>query len=539
MPTNSHIKRSSRSTAPQRFDKPILTTLPAVVLIVVILLAGGCIPAPELSAGLPAVEQAKQPPANADEASVPLTPTPFYPERPRYAPGELVDYTAQTGDTLPGLAVRFNTTVAEILEANSFIPHDATTMPPGMPMKIPIYYLPLWGSPYQILPDSLFVNGPAQVDFDPASFVNQRPGWLKDYYGYVSGANRSGGELVELVAHNYSLSPRLLLALLEYQAGALSEPFLEDTKQDYPLGYRSWNRKGLFLQLAWAANLLNDGYYRFRGNRLSEIEMQDGRLERIDPWQNAASISLHQYFNALLGREAYAQAISPEGLAATYRELFGDPWTAAPHLEGSLTQPQFLLPFEPGDVWALTGGPHAGWGNGEPLAALDFAPPSKTSGCVSSDRWATAVADGVVVRSEEGQVMLDLDGDGDERTGWNIFYLHVGSNGRVPLGTHLKQGERIGHPSCEGGSATGTHIHLARKYNGEWMPAEGWGGVLAFNLEGWTAHSGSQIYLGTLTRHAQVVTACTCSNAASWIRSDRIPIRTPTPENPATPIANQ
>jgi murein DD-endopeptidase MepM/ murein hydrolase activator NlpD len=412
-------------------------------------------------------------------------------------------------------------------------------MPPGMPMKIPIYYLPLWGSPYQILPDSLFINGPAQVGFDTVAFVNERPGWLKDYHGYVSDANRSGGEIVELVAHNYSISPRLLIALLEYQAGALSEPFLEDSKKDYPLGYRSWNRKGLFLQLAWAANQLNDGYYRFRGNRLVEIELQDGRLERVDPWQNAASISLHGYFNVLLEGEAYAAAISPEGLAATYRELFGDPWTAAPHLEGSLTQPAFLLPFEPGDVWALTGGPHAGWGSGEPLAALDFAPPSKTSGCVPSDRWATAVADGVVVRSEEGQVMLDLDGDGDERTGWNVFYLHVGSNGRVPLGAQLKQGERIGHPSCEGGSATGTHIHLARKYNGEWLPAEGWGGVLAFNLEGWTAHNGSQIYLGTLTRHSQVVTACTCSNAASWIHSDRISVRTPTPDDLATPNASQ
>ena len=90
-------------------------------------------------------------------------------------PGELVDYTAQTGDTLPGLAVRFNTTVAEILAANPFIPPDATTMPPGMPMKIPIYYLPLWGSPYQIIPDSLFVNGPAQVGFDTEAFVAASP----------------------------------------------------------------------------------------------------------------------------------------------------------------------------------------------------------------------------------------------------------------------------------------------------------------------------------------------------------------------------
>lgn len=535
-PFNSRLKRLFHRTTTLRFNRKFLNDLLAAVLVTVALLTSGCQPAADLGAGAPSAVEGAQPLQGGGEAAQALpTVTSSYAERPRYAPGELVDYTAQTGDTLPGLAVRFNTSVNEILEANPFIPRDATTMPPGMPMKIPIYYLPLWGSPYQIIPDSLFVNGPAQVDFDTAAFVNARPGWLKNYHGYVSKANRSGGEIVELVAHNYSISPRLLLALLEYQSKALSEPFLEESITDYPLGARGWNRKGLFLQLAWAANLLNDGYYRFRGNRLREIELQGGRLERVDPWQNAASISLHQYFNALLEGEAYTRAISPEGLAATYRELFGDPWTAAPHIEGSLTQPEFLLPFEPGDVWALTGGPHAGWGNGEPLAALDFAPPSKTSGCVPSDRWATAVADGVVVRSEEGQVMLDLDGDGDERTGWNVFYLHVGSDGRVPLGASLKRGDRIGHPSCEGGSATGTHIHLARKYNGEWMPAEGWGGVLAFNLEGWTAHNGSQIYLGTLNRHAQVVTACTCSNAASWIRTDRVPVHTPTPEIQETP----
>jgi len=260
-------------------------------------------------------------------------------------------------------------------------------------------------------------------------------------------------------------------------------------------------------------------------------------MERFDPWQNAATVSLHNFFNALLEPDEFALAVSPEGLARTYRDLFGDPWQSfQPHLPGSLLQPAFLLPFEPGDVWALTGGPHAAWGSGVPLAALDFAPPSKTAGCVYSDRWATAVADGVVVRSEEGQVMIDLDGDGDERTGWNVFYLHVGSDSRVPLGAVLKQGDIIGHPSCEGGSATGTHIHIARKYNGEWLPAAGWDGILAFNLEGWSAQNGSQVYLGTLTRHAQVVTACTCSNAASFIRSDRMPVDPkPTPSGTARP----
>lgn len=503
-------------------------SLPIHLALLASLLFAACIPID--SSGIPEAGPQQAPEAEgqaqdlaeqeAEETQLPI-PSPF-PTRPLYEPGELVDYVAQTGDTLPNLAVRFNTTVAEILEANSFIPATATTMPPGMPMKIPIYYLPLWGSPYRIIPDSLFVNGPAQVGFDTVEFVNAQPGWLKNFTTFASGRNRKGGEVVDVIALNYSVSPRLLLALLEYQAGALSEPEMPANANDFVLGYRDHEHKSLFSQLGWAANLLNNGYYGYRTSRLTEIEYRDGRIERFDPWLNAATASLHNFFNVLLPPDQYAYAIAPEGFAQTYRDLFGDPWeNEQPHIPGSLYQPEFILPFSPGSVWAYTGGPHSVWGVGEPLAAIDFAPPLTASGCQISSEMAMAVADGVVARSEPGVVVLDLDGDGDERTGWAVFYLHIGSNGRVRQGAVLKQGDPVGPPSCEGGRTTGTHVHIARKYNGEWFTAEGLHGILAFNLEGWVAHNGSREYLGTLTRFSQVVTACECSNAASFIKSER------------------
>jgi hypothetical protein len=37
----------------------------------------------------------------------------------------------------------------------------------------------------------------------------------------------------------------------------------------------------------------------------------------------------------------------------------------------------------------------------------------------------------------------------------------------------LAQDDRVGHPSCEGGSSSGIHIHIARKFNGEWVLADG------------------------------------------------------------------
>lgn len=492
------------------------TRLPTWTWVILLGLFGGlfsaCQTQSESSALAGPIEQ--NVPESEESLGADLEITPL-PTRPAYSPGELVDYVVQTGDTLPALVSHFNTSLEELREANPIIPQDATTLPPGMPMQIPIYYAPLWGTSYQILPDSHFVNGPAQVNFSSQDFLKDKPGWLRDYVEYASGENRSSAEIVDLVAGNFSVSPRLLLALIEYQAGGISQPAPIGGIGDYVLGNIDRKHRGLYLQLVWAANTLNNGFYAWRKGDLESITLLDGTLERPDPWQNAGTVALHYYFSLLYPPEEFSHAVGGNGLAAIYKDLFGDAWqNNEPHIPGSLTQPEFVLPFEPGETWALTGGPHTGWGTGSPFAALDFAPPTVKGGCVPSNEWVTAVAPGTVVRSEPGIVVLDLDGDDDDRTGWAIFHLHVATEDRVPIGTRLEVGGKIGHPSCEGGTSTGTHVHVARKYNGEWILAEG---PLAFNLEGWVAKNGAAPYLGTLTRFSKIVTACECSDSQSFI----------------------
>jgi len=428
-----------------------------------------------------------------------------------------VDYLVQPGDTLPVLAAHFNTTVTEIRAANPDIPIEVTTLPPGMPMRIPIYYHSLWGSDFQIIPDSLFVNGPAQVGFDSAAFIAQRGGWLKDYQEYTYYGLQSAAEVIDNVATLYSVSPRLLLALLDFQVGALTLRQQPLDSLDYPLGYRNYAHIGLYLQLNWAANLLNQGYYTWRSGQLETIEHLDSRVEYPDPWQNAATVALQYYFSHIYPFDGFKSATGPEGLALTYASLFGDIWAnVVPHIPGSLQQPPMRLPFPAGNTWAFTGGPHTAWGDGAPWTALDFAPPSAAGGCSEADDMVVAVADGVIARTDTGIAVLDLDGDGDERTGWTVFYLHLSTQGKPPVGTQLKAGDPIGHPSCERGRSTGTHIHIARKYNGEWIPAEG---LLAFNLEGWIAWNGSEPYLGYLRQPGLSVRACVCSDPESHITS--------------------
>ncbi|HIE37676.1 MAG TPA: hypothetical protein EYP77_01145 [Anaerolineae bacterium] len=134
--------------------------------------------------------------------------------------------------------------------------------------------------------------------------------------------------------------------------------------------------------------------------------------------------------------------------------------------------------------------------------------------------YVTASTAGLVVRSENGVVVLDLDGDGFEQTGWVLIYLHIATQDRVANGAWVETGDLLGHPSCEGGHSTGTHVHMARKYNGEWMAADG---AIPLVLTGWRVHAGERPYQGTLTRDGETVTASTVGAHFSKIVRDHYP----------------
>ena len=124
---------------------------------------------------------------------------------------------------------------------------------------------------------------------------------------------------------------------------------------------------------------------------------------------------------------------------------------------------------------------------GSAWAALDFVPAGDQLGCYDSDEWITAMAPGLVVYSDFGSVVVDLDGDGFTGTGWVITYMHLATRDRMPAGTYVNTGDALGHPSCEGGFSNGTHVHITRTYNGRWVAADG---PIPFAM-GWLALPGA------------------------------------------------
>jgi LasA protease len=453
--------------------------------------------------------QALEQPANphpagtpvSDPALQPSVDAPFPESDPYY-----FYYTVQLGDTLAALAGRFGVDTLQIT-SNEYIRPDGL-LPAGQLLVIPnlsesVYELPL------LFPDSEVIFSPTGIDFSIDQFIYASGGFLSTYSEEVDDEPLSGVEIVRRVAYDTSINPRLLLAMLEYRSGwVLGQP-KSPAAVTHPFGFYVPNYTGLYKELALAAKQLNMAYYAWRSGGLTQLRFPNGARLPIDPRANAGTVAVQDVFARFFSPPYWEDALyGHNNFNLLYEQLFGDPWSRAVEagalFPAELVQPPLELPFLPGERWALTGGPHISWNTGTPRGAVDFAPVTGESACTVSRAWVTASAAGLVTRSERGVVVIDLDGDGFEQTGWALVYLHIAESERVPAGTWVDVDERIGHPSCEGGAATGTHVHLARKYNGEWLPASG---VVPFIMSGWEVQAGERAYEGFLVKGERIVTA--------------------------------
>ncbi|MCL5274493.1 MAG: LysM peptidoglycan-binding domain-containing protein, partial [Chloroflexi bacterium] len=426
-------------------------------------------------------------------------------------------YLVQQGDTLGGIAAAIGATVADLQRINGM--GSSTDLRAGQTIKI---RLPIkdHAPSIKLIPDSELVNSPTAAQFDVAKFMSGHNGYLNRYSEKFDSVGDVRREIVERVAQQLSVHPRLLLALLEYEGGWVDNPYPGGDALRYPLGVRTSDRRTFSRQLSWAGARLNEGYYGWRLATRLFVTLGDGGRAYMGDGINAGTAGLQNYLAAVSTHATYMQAMGDDarGFIQTYKRLFGDPWQydLGQLVPDGLEQPQMALPWAKGETWLITGGPHAAYGVGSPWAAIDFTP-SGSSGCMSLPQFVTALAPGVIARSVNGEVVEAMDPSGDERIGWSIFYMHIGTPDRARVGDRVIAGSPIGHPSCEGGESSGSHLHLARKYNGEWLPA---GGNIPFTMSGWVVSEGNQEYDGAIAHGGLVRMPCQCkdinTNGVAW-----------------------
>ena len=426
-------------------------------------------------------------------------------------------YYAQSGDMLSAVANRFGVEENEITSDADLT--KTTLIDPGTLLVIPNHITEPTTPNIQIMPDAEIIFSITAADFDITEYVQEANGYLSDFQDYLGSTGAiNGDKAIERLAVENSINPRLLLGLLEFEGRWVRGKPVDIFHTEYPMGFNDYHFKGMTVQMVWAINNMSIAYYGWRAGTLTHLQFPDGSTLRIDPRLNAGTVAIQYLFSLTHSQSQWSQIIDPNsGFPVMYKEMFGDPWARAdtvnPIFPSALNQPALVLPFAPNTKWSLTGGPHNGWGqisadiygvSHSVYAAIDFAPAAAKTGCEITTAWVTASAPGLVVRSENGAVMVDLDGDGYEQSGWNILYMHISSKERVAVGTWLETNDRIGHPSCEGGVSTGTHLHFARKYNGEWVTADG---PIPFILSGWRVVAGDRAYEGKLVRGDDVVIA--------------------------------
>ncbi len=481
-------------------------------LLALIVLVGACVRPPAPPVATPKASPTAKPPltpvvrrAKTSPRSL-VTPT----ARPAATPRPAT-YTVQPGDTLALIATRFDTSVEELMRLNGLTNPDLIYV--GQVLRLPDNQPDATAPPLHLVPDSEAVYGPGYRTFSVAAAVRQQGGYLASYSEVVDGRELTGIEIVERVARQFSVGPRVLLAIMEVQSGWLTQA---EPHTSYAFGLPDPQRDTLFLQTSWAANRLNQAYYAQAAGRDPFMTFADGTRWASHPATNPGSAAVANVIAQTTDPETW-RVRALEAFPATYHRLFGDPWAKdIPLVPPSLEQPYLSLPWPRGEGWYFTGGPHPGWGTFGSWAALDFTPPDVSS-CWPSSTWAVAAAPGLVVHSYEGEVIIDLDGDGFVGTGWTLLYLHMAKAGRVKEGTWVQRGTPVGHPSCEGGFADAAHLHIARRYNGVWMGAEG---PVPFALSMWEAVPANHPYDGWLVRGEERREACACRAESNLLVAD-------------------
>ena len=201
--------------------------------------------APKNPTGVVSTPAGVQPPVEDLPSVTPFQPATRVPDQPVYTPTPDVErslptprtdeltYIIQSGDTIGIIANQFGVDAESLISYNSLA--NPNLLEVGQVLRIPPTRQTTPGSSFKIIPDSELVNGPSAV-VNIADLVSQGGGYLSLYHETVDETWYSGADVLRRIVTEYSVNPRLLLAVLEYQSGWVTNANPAESTHDYPMG---------------------------------------------------------------------------------------------------------------------------------------------------------------------------------------------------------------------------------------------------------------------------------------------------------------
>jgi len=298
--------------------------------------------------------------------------------------------------------------------------------------------------------DALVYTHEEMFHFDTAD-------WLARHAPHLSAQ-------AEVIAHwaGYSaVSPRVLLALMEQQTGAVTRRPLDPATGQRPFGTLV-EARGFSAQTREVALRLADSMFDL------------GESSATGPVRLARGNPLQTLMLLAPAPPPAPRKAAGDDFQRTYARLFGSARMAPLPSSGRAAQPRadalpppdlLRFPWPEGKRWHV-GGAHGDSGTGRyPMNAIDFFVQGAW-GSNQSNYWVAASAAGTFKR--HSSCMAEVVHGG----GYSTVYYHLG-NMQPQTGAQLVVGAAIANPAntmrqalCNGGFSTGPHQHWSLRYNG-------------------------------------------------------------------------
>ncbi len=309
--------------------------------------------------------------------------------------------------------------------------------------------------------NSLVYSHDEMFNFDIAGFLQSRAPALAPH-----------AEAISHWAGYSSISPKVLIALMEQQTGAISRA--QKGVPAKPFGNLS-RANGFAEQVRDISHQLATKLYA----RVAALDAGlAGNTEFAASANPNASNPLHALFENRMSIDANIDQ-NLSDFAQTYQRLFGREFNlnnaGAALRAANLAGPAngvLQFPYPVGASWHV-GGAHTTTGSGNyPMSSLDMSLGGGW-GSNQSSVWVSASAGGTFKRHSSCFAEVVHSG------GWSTTYYHL-MNIQYNSGATVAKGARIANPAnskaqalCNGGSSTGPHEHWSLKSNGSYVHLHG------------------------------------------------------------------